>query len=189
MPKFNPNSDEYKVKSTNINTTINGKEIQWDLGINRQWMSPVKVEVKNYGKLTAFITLYDEYANIFIELRKLDENLEPLSVNVKYVNNDVQFDAQVLMDEHLKVPVEDLSELSTEVNGEFYEERDCRYCGASMGVYAISEKQYSEIHGPKGCEFHNLTLDEVNDCFGVDIDKVRGVVLTERSSCNCCRGR
>lgn len=187
MVKFDPNSDEYKVQNIEVSTTINGKEIQWDLGINQQWMSPVELEIKNYGKLTAIVSLYDEYANVFIELRQLDENLEPLSKNIKYVNNNVQFDAQALLDEHLKVPVETLSELSTEVNGEFYEERDCRYCGSPMGVYPISEKQYVETHGPKDCEFHSLMPKEAVDWYGVDIDKVRGVVLTESSSCNCCR--
>lgn len=187
MNKFDPNSDEYKVKHIKVSTTINGQDIQWDLGINRQWMSPVEVEIKNYGKLTAIVSLYDEYANVFIELRHLDENLEPLNKNIKYVNNDVQFDAQSLLDDHLKVSVETLSELSTEVNGEFYEERDCRYCGAPMGIFSISEKRYAETHGPKDCNFHNLTSEEVDSCHGVDADKVRGVVLTEKSTCNCCR--
>lgn len=187
MTKFNPNSDEYKVKAIELSTTINGKKIQWDLGVNRQWMSPVEVEVKNYGKLTAFVSLHDGYANVFIELRQLDENLEPLSKNIKYVNNDVQFDPQTLMDEHLKVSTETLQGVSTEVTGEFYEERDCKHCGSPMGVYPISEKQYVETHGPKDCEFHNLMPEEAVNWYGVDIEKVRGVVLTERATCNCCR--
>tara|TARA_Y100001956_G_scaffold82973_1_gene107733 strand:- start:131668 stop:131904 length:237 start_codon:yes stop_codon:yes gene_type:complete len=70
-------------------------------------------------------------------------------------------------------------------SSEYYKEKACRGCGTLINVWPITKEEYDRLKGKKSDAFHTEAIEVYEDLFGVDILKLKGVVLIEQDSCEC----
>lgn len=67
----------------------------------------------------------------------------------------------------------------------YYRECSCKSCGAPIGFYGVSEKEYNDARFT-GTEPNNFTTDELERHFG-EVGTIDGVIYDDTRLCSSCR--
>lgn len=201
---FNP--EDFKANNVTLSTvTIDNQKVEWDT------LSNSNLLIAACGKRSVVLNVVEGVAEVVVNVTSdantsftnfSDPERKMAGSLVKVIDNNITLpfleEAVFVEVEQEPVNVDDISvdveqepvneddvlvSESVSVNLNYYVERECKHCGAPMGIYTISPEEYCEARpSDKRIDFTNHTPEET----GVDSDDVDGVVM-EYHVCSGCR--
>lgn len=158
------------LKTELVDYTINGEKVEWDT-------TPIALIAVDSHKRAVYLT---EDGKAYLPLKDNGAWEHKLGKELVVEGKNIILDLTSIME----LPISDTEE---EVKDErmFWEEHECRHCGAPMGIYSISKESYAKALSTRKCrEFQNHTDSEARSIIGNA--RVDGVVIIFRV-CSSCR--